>query len=54
MLLGGDAKMTNKKRLGLTVPAILYEKILDKANYQGKTLNSICLDILWEYFEKKK
>ena len=46
--------MTNKKRLGLAVPESLYEKILDKAMYQGKTLNSTCLDILWNYFEDNK
>ena len=44
--------MTNKKRLGLTVPLNLYEKIKEKAAYQGKTINAFCLDVFWKYFEK--
>lgn len=40
-----------KKRLGLTVPKSLYEKISYIATYHGKTINSTCLDIFWEYFE---
>lgn len=43
-----------KKRLGLSVPINLYEKISDRAAYQGKTINSLCLDAFWEYFEKKQ
>ena len=41
-----------KKRLGLSVPENLYKSIIDKADYQGKTINSTCIDIFWEYFEK--
>lgn len=53
--LGGDAKVTEtKKRLGLAIPVVLYEKILEQAKYQGKTLNSLCLEIFWEYFESRE
>lgn len=44
----------NRKRLGLSVPINLYEKISSRAAYQGKTINSLCLDAFWEYFEKTK
>ncbi|MDO4470953.1 MAG: hypothetical protein Q4C84_14040 [Bacillota bacterium] len=43
-----------KKRLGLAIPVVLYEKILEQAKYQGKTLNSLCLEIFWEYFESRE
>ncbi|MED9966492.1 MAG: hypothetical protein UFJ18_06825 [Blautia sp.] len=43
-----------KKRLGLAIPIVLYEKILEQAKYQGKTLNALCLGIFWEYFEAKE
>ena len=47
--------MTQKrKRLGLAIPKKLYEHIKHKAEYQGKTINSMCLDIFWEYFESKE
>lgn len=46
--------MTNKNRLGLCIPIRLYEKLNDQAEYQGKTMNSLCLDIFWEYFENKE
>lgn len=47
--------MTNKKkRLGLAVTFELYKKLTDQANYQGKTINATCLDIFWDYFEKKE
>lgn len=42
-----------KKRLGLTVPDVLYKKIQGVAQYQGKTINSVCLKIFWSYFERK-
>ncbi len=52
---GGGEKVTqNKKRLGLAIPKKLYEYIKYKAEYQGKTINSMCLDIFWEYFESKE
>lgn len=41
----------SRKRLGLSVPENLYENICKKAEYQGKTINSTCIDIFWEYFE---
>lgn len=44
----------NKKRLGLAVPEMLYVKLKEKANYQGKTMNAMCLEIFWNYFEQKK
>ncbi len=43
----------SRKRLGLSVPENLYKNILEKAEYQGKTINSTCIDIFWEYFEKQ-
>ena len=55
MQSGGDAKVTQiKKRLGLTVPIRLHKKLVDKAEYQGKTINALCLDIFWEYFEPER
>lgn len=52
--LGGDAKVTNgKKRLGLRVPINLYKKLLNKSETHGKTINALCLEILWNYFENK-
>jgi len=45
--------MTIKRRIGLRVPIILYEKIIRQAQYHGKTINSTCLDIFWEYFENE-
>ena len=51
----GDAKVTqNKKRLGLSLPEALYERLRDKAEYHGKTLNAICLEIFWNYFEDRE
>ncbi len=44
--------MTNKKRLGLAIPVSLYEKIREEAGYRGKTINALCLDVFWRYFEK--
>jgi hypothetical protein len=46
--------MTNKKRLGLAIPLTLYEKIKEETIYRGKTINSLCLDVLWGYFEEKE
>ena len=47
--------MTNKKRrLGLTIPTSLYQKILKQSEYRGGTINSTCLEIFWDYFESKK
>jgi hypothetical protein len=46
--------VTNKKRLGLAIPLTLYEKIKGEAGYRGKTINALCLDVLWEYFESKE
>ena len=52
MQVGGGEKVTQlKKRLGLSVPRTLYEKLKNKADYQGKTINSLCLEIFWDYFE---
>ena len=42
------------KRLGLRVPKNLYIKLTDRAKYQGKTLNGLCLDMFWKYFEEKQ
>lgn len=43
-----------KRRLGLTLPLVLHEKIVDVARYQGKTLNAMCLEIFWDYFERRE
>ncbi len=54
MTIGGDAIMTNKKRLGLSIPKVLYDKLLLKSEYEGKTLNGVCLEIFWNYFKKNQ
>lgn len=46
--------MTTKKRLGLNVSIHLYQKLQKKAEYQGKTMNALCNDILWKYFEQNE
>lgn len=52
MQIGGDEIVTqSKKRLGLNIPKTLYQKLKLKAEYQGKTINSLCLEIFWDYFE---
>ena len=43
-----------KKRLGLAIPITLHRKLVEKAEYQGKTINALCLEIFWEYFELDK
>lgn len=49
---GGDAKVTQaKKRLGLCIPEKLYKEIKAEAEYRGRTINSICLEILWKFFD---
>lgn len=45
--------MTQKKRLGLSIPEKLYQKIKTKADYQGRTINSMCLEMLWKHFDKE-
>ena len=45
--------MTNKKGLGLAIPIVLHRKLQDKAKYQGKTINALCLEIFWKYFEER-
>jgi len=44
----------DKKRLGLAVPELLYINLKEKADYQGKTINATCLEIFWDYFDRKK
>ena len=44
----------NKKRLGLAVPELMYIRLKEKADYQGKTINATCLEIFWDYFDRKK
>ncbi len=44
----------SKKRLGLSIPIVLYQQIAEKAEFQGKTINSLCVDIFWKYFEDNK
>lgn len=46
--------MMSKRRLGLTIPQNLYQRLSEKASYQGKTLNAMCLEIFWEYFDEKE
>lgn len=45
----GDAKVTNKKRIGIAVPMELYEELKDAAGYSGQTLNGLLLQILWKW-----
>lgn len=40
----------NKKRLGLAVPLWMYQRLCDLAGMKGSTINALCLDIFWEYF----
>ena len=46
--------MTNKKRIGLAVPARVYEYLKDEAVYTGQTLNSLILQILWAHVNEKE
>lgn len=46
--------MTAKKRLGLNISMHLYQRLQKKAEYQGKTMNALCNDILWKYFDDEK
>lgn len=41
--------MTQRKRMGLSVPEHLYKKLRGKAKYEGKTMNALILQILWEW-----
>jgi hypothetical protein len=38
-----------KKRLGLAVPIGHYEALRAESSRQGKTINSLCLDIFWAW-----
>lgn len=44
----------NKKRLGLSISVALYEKLTTLAEHNGKTINSTCIDIFWDYFNQKQ
>lgn len=46
--------MKKRKRMGLAVPLTLHKKLVSRAEYQGKTINALCLDIFWDYFEKRE
>lgn len=46
--------MTNKKRVGLSVPIGLYEELKQEAGYDGYTLNAFILQILWNWKEAKE
>ena len=41
--------MTNKKRLGPTLPKHLYDELAAAAVYRGQTLNALGLEILWDW-----
>lgn len=43
----------DKRRLGLTISLPLYNKLVELAEYHGKTINSTCIDIFWQYFETR-
>ena len=45
--------MTHKKRIGLSIPMHLYERLLDRAEYEGKTLNGLILQILWSWADSE-
>lgn len=40
--------MTNKKRIGITVPITLYTRLRDEADYTGNTINALIRNILWK------
>lgn len=46
--------MTNKKRLGLTLPKHLYDELAAAAAYRGQTLNALSLEILWDWLTNQK
>lgn len=43
-----------RKRIGLAIPKVLYEKIYDIAQYQGLTMNSFIIQLLWDWVETNK
>lgn len=46
--------MGEKRRLELRIPLTLHKKLVSRAEYQGKTINALCLDIFWDYFENRE
>ena len=52
MFAGGDAKVTQKKRLGLAIPVSLYTILKNETEYSGQTLNAFILQILWDWARK--
>ena len=46
--------MMNKKRIGLNIPLELYNVLKEEAIYTGYTLNSLILQILWDWIENKR
>lgn len=50
----GDAKVTNKKRIGLNVPMALYMELKQEANASGQTLNGLIVQILWEWKKRNQ
>lgn len=46
--------MTNKKRIGLNVPTVLYMELKQEANASGQTLNGLIVQILWEWKKRDK
>lgn len=41
--------MTQRKRLGLSIPISLYEIMKSEVAYTGQTLNALILQILWDW-----
>lgn len=50
----GDAKVTNKKRVGLNVPKGLYEVLKEEAAITGQTMNGLLVQILWEWVKREE
>lgn len=46
--------MTNKKRLGVSVPQWMYEALKQESDYEGLTLNALILHILREWKSNKE
>lgn len=46
--------MTNRKRVGITIPIGLYKELKEEADFSGQTLNGLIRQILWDWIEEKK
>jgi len=44
--------VTQRKRLGLSIPISLYDIMKNETAYTGQTLNALILQILWDWAKK--